>query len=305
MILFLFPKVQRRETESIDYLGSLFLTLTIVPLLLAFSWAGTKYAWGSSQILGLFLFTVISLALFIYTETKVKTPVLPLYLFKNRVVVLSNSIGFLMFAGMMGALMYMPFYIQGVMGVSATYAGYVAMPMSLSMFTVSAYAGRRMTKTGKYKNMALLGTAIMVLGMLLMTVMNSIPVAALSMFIFGFGLGLGMPVFMIAVQNSVDSKDLGVGTASVQLFRNLGGTIGIAVMGTILSSSIARKMTGVAAIGDSINSSALDPAMADKLAQFQNPQILLDGPNFLRFKISCQLRYSQYLHNSLKGYGRL
>lgn len=284
MILFLFPKVDRQESESIDYLGSLFLTLTIVPMLLAFSWAGTKYPWGSSQIFGLFAFTIVALALFIFTETKVKTPVLPLSLFKNSVVTISNVIGFIMSGGMMGALMYMPFYVQGVLGVSATYAGYVAMPMSLSMFAVSAYAGRRITKTGKYKKMALIGTSIMVLGMLLMTIMNNIPMAVLSMLIFGFGLGLGMPVFMLAVQNAVDSKDLGVATASVQLFRSLGGTIGIALMGTILSTSIANKMKGLTPLGSGIDPLSVDPAMAEKLIQFQNPQILLDQPKLIEIQ---------------------
>lgn len=281
MILFLFPKVERREAESIDYLGSLFLTLTIVSMLLAFSWAGTKYPWSSSVILGLFAFTVVSLALFIFTETKVKTPVLPLYLFKDSVVTLSNIIGFIMNAGMMGAAIYIPFYVQGVMGVSATYAGYVTMPMSLSLFAMSAYAGRRMTKTGKYKKMAILGTAIMVIGMLLMTVMNNIPLAVLSMIVFGLGLGIGMTIFMLAVQNAVDSKDLGVATASVQLFRNLGGTIGIAVMGTILSTSIASKMKVLVAPGGRMNLATLDPAMAEKLAQYQNPQILLNQPKLI------------------------
>ncbi|HBV86433.1 MAG TPA: MFS transporter [Desulfosporosinus sp.] len=289
MILILFPRTQRRESESIDYLGSLFLTLTIVPMLLVFSWAGTKYPWGSSRILVLLIVAVVSIALFIFVETKVKTPVLPLYLFKNRVVIISNMVGFLMFAGMMGALMYMPFYVQGVMGVSATYAGYVTMPMSISMFTLSAFSGRRMTKTGKYKKMALIGTAIMVLGMFLMSIMNSILLAALSMAIFGFGLGLSMPVFMISVQNSVDSKDLGVATASVQLFRNLGGTMGIAVMGTILSTSITTKMKGLTSINSSINSVSLDPAMAEKLVQFKNPQILLDQTKLIDIQNSLPI----------------
>ncbi len=301
MILFLFPKVVRRETESIDYLGSLFLTLTIVPMLLAFTWAGTKYPWGSFQTLGLFTFSIMALAFFIYIESKVKTPVLPLYLFKNRVVIISNTIGFLMFAGMMGALMYMPFYIQGVMGVSATYAGFVAMPMSLCMFTLSAYAGRRMTRTGKYKRMALIGTSIMVLGMSLMIVMKSILLAALSMGIFGFGLGLAMPVFMIAVQNSVDSRDLGVATASVQLFRNLGGTIGIAVMGTVLSTSIARKMKGVAPLEEAINSGTIDPGMADKLAQFNNPQILLDQPKLIEIHDSLPAPIQSVFSQLIEG----
>jgi len=272
LIFILFPKVERREAESIDYPGSLLLTLTIVLMLLAFSWAGTKYSWGSSQVLGLFVFAIVSLALFIFAETKVRTPVLPLYLFKDSVVTVCNLTSFIINAGMFGAIIYMPFFVQGVMGVSATYAGYVTMPMSLSMFALSAYSGRRMTKTGKYKGLALSGISMMIIGMLVMAVMNNIPVAVLSMIIFGCGLGLGMPVFMLSVQNAVDAKDLGVATSSVQLFRNLGGTIGVAVMGTILSTGIADKMKGIVGINPEI----LDPAMAQRLSQFQNPQVLLD-----------------------------
>ncbi|WP_418791903.1 MDR family MFS transporter [Phosphitispora sp. TUW77] len=275
MILLLFPKTNRRKSESIDYPGSLFIVLTIVPMLLAFSWAGTKYPWDSSLILELFAFAIVSLALFIFVETRVKTPLLPLSLFKNSVVSLSYAIGFMMHAGMFGALMYMPFYVQGVKGISATYAGYVTMPMSIGMFALNAYSGRRMTKTGKYKKMALIGMFTMVTGMLLMVVMNNIPMAAISMLIFGCGLGLGMPVFMIAVQNAVDSKDLGVATASVQLFRNIGGTIGIAVLGTVLSTSMGTK---IKALGGRLNLAGLEPAAIKKISQLKNPQILLDHP---------------------------
>lgn len=271
LILLQFPKVERQSSQSIDYLGSLLLTLTIVSMLLAFSWAGTKYPWSSSVILGLFAVTAVALGLFIFTETKVKTPILPLDLFKNSVVSISNTVSFIMNAGMMGALIYMPFFVQGVMGISPTYAGYVTMPMSVSMLAMSAYAGRQMTKTGKYKKLALTGMVIMVFGMFLMMIMTSIPVAVISMIIFGVGLGLGMPVFMLSVQNVVDSKDLGVATASVQLFRNLGGTIGIAVMGTVLSSSIAQKMNGI------ITSGAVPAGkLSGRLAQLLDPQLLLD-----------------------------
>ncbi len=276
MIFFLFPKVEKQEAETIDYPGSLLLVLTIVPMLLAFSWAGTKYAWGSSRILGLFAFAAIALAAFLFAETKAKTPVLPLSLFRERVVTVSNIIGFIMNAGMMGALMYMPFYVQGVMGISPTYAGYVTMPMSISMLAMSAYAGRRMTKTGKYKNLALAGMTIMVCGMFLMVIMHNIPVAVLSMVIFGSGLGLGMPVFMLAVQNVVDSKDIGVATASVQLFRNLGGTIGIAVMGTVLSTSIADKMKVLVATGKGLGNADLDSETFRQLTGLMDPQLLLD-----------------------------
>lgn len=270
MILFLFPQVEHRKSESIDYLGSLFLTLTLVPLLLAFSWAGTKYTWSSYTILSLFAASLVSLTIFLYIETKVKSPVLPLSLFKSQMVSISNIVAFMISVGMFGALMYMPLYVQGVLGVSATYAGYVTMPMSISMFIMNSYTGNHITKTGKYKKTALLGLFIMTIGMLLMTIMDSIPTAVFSMIVFGAGLGLSLPVFIIAIQNAVDSKDLGVATSSMQLFRNLGGTIGIAVMGTILSTSIRTEMTA------SELTSNIDPEMAKNLAQFQNPQILLD-----------------------------
>lgn len=275
MILFLFPKAERQQAQSIDYAGSLLLTLTIVPLLLAFSWAGTKYDWSSSVIIGLFSMTTAALLLFLWVEKRVKTPVLPLSLFRSSVVSISNVIGFLMHMGMMGALTYMPFYVQGVMGIAPTYAGYITMPMSIGMFTLSAYAGRYMTKTGKYKTLALIGLTTMVLGMALMIVMKSVPVAVLSMIIFGAGLGLGMPVFMLAVQNVVDSKDLGVATASVQLFRNLGGTIGVAVMGTVLSTNLNSKLGGLIA-ADGGAAAGLAPGMFHKLTQLLNPQLLLD-----------------------------
>ncbi|WP_442601915.1 MDR family MFS transporter [Paenibacillus sp. KN14-4R] len=278
MILTLFPKVERKKSETIDYWGSLFLTTTIVPLLLAFSWAGSKYAWDSSQIIGLFISAVVSLLIFMFVETKVKTPVLPLSLFKNGIVTISNVIGFLMNAGMMGALIYIPFFVQGVMGISPTYSGYVTMPMSIGMVLMSAFSGQMISKTGKYKRFALIGMPIMIAGMLIMVYMNSITMAVVSMIVFGLGLGMGMPVFSLAVQNAVEPSKLGVVTASSQLFRNLGGTIGIAVMGTIMSTNITKSMKSAIESGKGVDLSKLDPAIAEKLSVFHNPQMLLDQP---------------------------
>ncbi|MEC0207960.1 MDR family MFS transporter [Paenibacillus ehimensis] len=284
MILTMFPKVERKPSESIDYFGSLFLTLTIVPMLLAFSWAGTKYAWGSSQILGLFACTLVALAIFLWVESRVKSPVLPLSLFKNGIVTISNVIGFIMNAGMMGALMYTPFFVQGVMGISPTYSGYVTMPMSIGMVATSAISGQLITKTGKYKRIAIIGIVIMVIGMMIMHYMNTISVTVLSMIVFGFGLGLGMPVFSLTVQNAVSPKDLGVATASSQLFRNLGGTIGIAVMGTIMSTGMTNKLQELLASGQGVDLSKLDPKVAEKLAAFHNPQMLLDQPKLAQIQ---------------------
>ncbi|MEO3944463.1 MDR family MFS transporter [Gorillibacterium sp. CAU 1737] len=277
LILALFPKSARKESISIDYVGSLFLTTTIVPLLLAFSWAGTEYPWGSWQIIGLLIGSVLSLAIFLFVEMRAANPILPLDLFRNGVVTVSNIIGFLMNFGMMGALIYLSFFVQGVLGISATYAGYVTMPMSIVMVISSAITGQLISRKGKYKRYAMIGVPIMVAGMGIMVVMNDVPTAVLSMIVFGFGLGLGMPVFSIATQNAVSHKQLGVVTASMQLFRNLGGTIGIAVMGTVMSNNLTRHLKE-ALQAKAANFAQLDPAVAKQMAAFANPRALMNKP---------------------------
>ncbi|AOZ90853.1 MDR family MFS transporter [Paenibacillus crassostreae] len=278
MILTLFPKSTRGESTNIDYLGSLFLTTTIVPLLLAFTWAGTQYDWGSSQILGLLAGTVISALIFIWVESKAKNPVLPLHLFKNNVVTISNIIGFIMNFGMMGAMIYLSFFVQGVLGISATYAGYVTMPMSIVMVVASAITGQLMAKSGKYKRYALIGIPIMIAGMTIMVFMNNVPMAVLSMAVFGLGLGLGMPVFSLATQNAVSHSELGVATASSQLFRNLGGTIGIAVMGTVMANNLSKNLSNALQSESAPDFSQIDPAVTEQMLSFANPQALMNKP---------------------------
>lgn len=285
LILLNFPQVEKRKGESVDYFGSLFLTTTIVPMLLAFSWAGDgagKYAWSSWQIIGLLSVTVVSLLIFVLVEMKVKTPVLPLGLFKNSIFTVSNLVGFFLNAGMMGAIIYVPFFVQGVKGISPTMAGYVAMPMSIAMLATSALSGQLITKTGKYKKMAIGGLLLMTFGMVMMYFMvPSTPIYVLVayMIILGLGMGIAMPVFSLTVQNAVAPQQLGVATATSQLFRNLGGTIGIAVMGSVMSSAMAKKMTDMSGtLGQGAASAPTDPALAEKLALFSNPQNLLDQP---------------------------
>ncbi|RNB74258.1 MFS transporter [Brevibacillus invocatus] len=251
----------------------------------AFSWAGegtNKYAWDSWQIIGLLAVSVLSLLLFLWVETKVKTPVLPLNLFKNSIFTVSNLVGFFLNAGMMGAIIYVPFFVQGVKGISPTMAGYVAMPMSIAMLVTSALSGQIITKTGKYKKMAVGGLLVMTVGMVLMYFMEpSTPIyqLVLYMILLGLGMGIAMPVFSLTVQNAVAPQQLGVATATSQLFRNLGGTIGIAVMGSVMSASMTTKMTPLSGtMGQGTASASADPALAEKLALFSNPQNLLDQP---------------------------
>ena len=277
LILALFPKTARRESESIDWFGSLFLSLTIIALLLGFSWAGSRYDWGSPQILGLFAAAVVCGIIFTLVERKVKSPVLPLHLFRNDIVTISNVIGFLMNAGMMGALIYISFFVQGVEGIAPTYAGYVTIPMSVSMVIMSTIIGQYITKTGKYKRYALIGMPIMVLGMLIMAFMDNVWTAVAAMIVFGVGLGVGMPVFSLTVQNAVSPAELGVATASSQLFRNIGGTIGIAVLGTVMSSSLSSNLKEKMA-GSGGAAAQLDEQTRAQLAALTDPNMLLDQP---------------------------
>jgi EmrB/QacA subfamily drug resistance transporter len=277
MILFMFPKTERKTGEAVDYLGSLFLTFTMVPMLLAFSWAGTKYEWGSGTILLLFGGALVALILFIFTELKVKSPVLPMHLFRNSIFTVSNLASFLLGAGMFGAIMYMPWFIQGVMGTSASLSGFITMPMMLSMVIASAVGGQITTKTGKYKVFALVGTMTMGAGMYLLSFMDTDTTTLTvitNMIITGLGLGMAMPVFTLTVQNAVDTKMLGVATSSSQLFRTLGGTIGVSVMSTILSHTLISKMSANKDAADGLQD--IPAADATLLKELNNPQILLD-----------------------------
>ncbi|GGG19636.1 MDR family MFS transporter [Paenibacillus abyssi] len=280
MIWMMFPKVERKRGESIDYLGSLFLTLTMVPLLLAFSWAGTTYAWGSVQIIGLLSGALAALILFIISELKVKSPVVPLHLFKNSVYSISNLVSFLLGAGMFGAIMYMPWFIQGVLGTSATLSGYVVMPMTLSLVLGSAIGGQMMTRTGKYKTLALIGIVIMGIGMLMLSRMDTSTTtltAIINMIVTGLGLGLAMPVFTLTVQNSVEDKMLGVATASSQLFRSLGGTIGVSVMSTIMVHRLSSRMMETSAGMQRNGPVQIPEEAAAAFNLLKDPQALLDS----------------------------
>ncbi|MFE1244827.1 MDR family MFS transporter [Fictibacillus sp. NPDC058756] len=277
-IYFLFPSVPRKEKESIDYTGSLLLTITVVPLLLSFTWAGNQYEWLSPEIIGLFGVTIVALFLFIRTEKRVASPVLPLDMFKNKVFTISNIIGLFLGAGMFGSIMYMPFFIQGVMGTSATKSGFVMMPLTLAMVAGSTISGQIITKTGKYKKLALFGLFIMASGMTSMHFMDTETTnitATLNMILVGTGLGITFPIFTLTVQNAVEHKYLGVSTSSVQLFRQLGGTIGVSIMGSVMNNTLADHFSenSQKLIASTPN---VTPQMSEQIKEMANPQVLLN-----------------------------
>jgi MFS family permease len=179
---------------------------------------------------------------------------------------------------MMGAMVYLPFFVQGVEGYTPTQSGFVNMPMTIMMIVMSALVGRWMSKSGKYKAYAIGGVCLMIAGMALMAYMDNIGIALVSMCVFGLGLGLCMPVFTLVVQNAVPMTQLGVATASATLFRNLGGTIGIAVLGSVMNSALTRNLKEAMASRDGVDMTKLDPQTAESVTPFLNPQILLDQP---------------------------
>jgi EmrB/QacA subfamily drug resistance transporter len=279
----LYPSHDKKEKEPVDYIGSIVLTTTIVSLLLGFSWAGNKFEWASLEIIGLFSVSIISLIAFIFIENRVKSPVLPPHLFKNSVFTLSNIAGLLMGMGMFGVIMYTPFFVQGVLEHSATTSGLVEMVMTISMVASSIIAGQLITKTGKYKMIALIGLAVMASGLFLnsfLDVESTLTRVIIQLIIVGIGLGTTMPVFQVTVQNAVKHKYLGVATSAMQVFRQMGGTIGVAIMGTIMGNLMENKMKEM----QPENSPNTMPNMEGNLQQLQNPQVLMDPEQLEQIK---------------------
>lgn len=266
-----------RETV-IDKAGISLLSITLILLLVPTSLGGTTLAWASPAIIAMFAGGLVTLAAFIAVERRAVEPVLPLRLFRSPLFTLSNIAAFMVSVMMFGAMIYMPVYAQGVLGVSATNSGLILMPMSVAMIGLSIIAGLVITKTGRYKLQTVFGIIIMGIGFWLLTQLHygsSQLELTLSMVVFGIGLGMAMQVFTLIVQNGAQRKDLGVATASTQFFRNVGSTVGTAVFGTIMTSGLAGNIAShlpaqvieqMNASGQQISAgSVLDPAALQKL----------------------------------------
>jgi len=237
------PHAQRKA--SIDVAGILTLSGSLVAILLATSWGGSTYPWGSTQVIGLYVVGALLLAAFIPIELRAEEPVLPLRLFRSSIFTFSNIAGLGVSMGMFGAIFYIPVYAQGVLGVSATNSGAIVIPMSVAMIVVGIVAGLLITRTGHYKPFVVAGTLIMLAGFWLLTRVHfgsSQLELSLAMVVVGVGLGAAQQTFTLVVQNSVDRRDLGVATAATQFFRSAGGTVGIAVLGTIMTSRLATAI---------------------------------------------------------------
>ncbi|MFJ9102243.1 MDR family MFS transporter [Streptomyces sp. NPDC102405] len=239
------PVVKSAVRPVIDYMGIAFVAVGASALILATSWGGNEYAWDSGVIIGLFVGGVLSLGLFCWVETRAAEPMLPMRLFANPVFTVCSVLSFIVGFAMLGALTYLPTYLQYVDGDSATVSGVRTLPLVVGLLIASVVSGNVVSKTGQYRLFPIAGSLVMGLGLFLMSRMGPSTGAwleSLYMFVLGTGIGLCMQVLTIAVQNTVEYADLGTATSGVTFFRTLGSSFGTAVFGTIYTNSLTPNL---------------------------------------------------------------
>jgi EmrB/QacA subfamily drug resistance transporter len=274
------PKVKREH--KIDYLGAVLMVVATVSILLTVSIYGPEHGWLDPRTIAYFIAGIVLVVLFIYWESKAQEPILPLELFKNHTFTLTSILGAVIGAGMFGAIVMLPLYLQVVKGASATEAGLKLIPLMLGIVSTSIFSGKAISKSGKYKKFPVMGTTLMTIGILLMvTLTRETPFWQLSIFsiLVGAGLGLSMQTIVIALQNSVDFKDMGVATSSNTFFRSLGSVFGTALFGSILTNRVAHYLQSGFTELAATNPAAVSGFDPEKLKQLSsNTAVLKDLP---------------------------
>lgn len=287
LIFWLLPQMSPKVKEPIDFLGSGTLTIVLISLLLTFSWGGVRYEWFSVEIMALVVVTVIFFLLFLKIERSIKSPVVPLNLFKNKIFTISNLAAFFTGAGMFGVMLYVPLFLQGVLGMSATASGFTIMPVMISMVISSTICGMVISRYGKYKFITLIGVASIALGMISISMMDShssiIGIVA-SLIIMGLGMGAAFPVFTLIVQNAVEHKVLGVATSTAQLARHLGSTIGVAVLGIVMNARLIQGFHSEKVNELLLRTSEHNQEIEKQMAKLQDPQTLVDPKSVAEIK---------------------
>jgi EmrB/QacA subfamily drug resistance transporter len=234
--------------HKIDYLGASLLAGGLAAIVLYTSLGGTTYAWGSPGMVTLVAAGVVLLGAFVFVEAHAAEPILPLELFRNRVFRISGAVGFIVGFALFGAVTYLPLYLQDVRGHSPTVSGLLLTPMVGGLLVASIGSGQLISRFGRYKPFPIAGTAIMAVGLLLLSrlqVDTSSVVAGSYMLVLGLGIGLVLQVLVLAAQNSVDYKYLGVVSSGSTLFRQIGGSIGVSVFGAIFANQLASRLAAL------------------------------------------------------------
>lgn len=271
------PGISERTKPAIDYLGVLFIGLGATGLTLATSWGGTTYAWSSPIIIGLLIGSVVALGIFVLVEFRAVDPILPMHLFKNRVFTVASLLSFIVGFGMLGSMTFLPLFIQYVNGASATTSGLRTLPMVVGLMITAIASGNVVSKTGRYKIFPILGSAVMGLGLYLLSTMDESTdfwLQALYMFVLGAGIGLIMQILTLVVQSTADYRDLGTATSAVTFFRTLGSSFGASLMGSIYASHLASKLVEALAASHTPAAAIASPAALHRLPEAQRLPIV-------------------------------
>jgi EmrB/QacA subfamily drug resistance transporter len=239
------PRRAVRVRHAIDYLGTSLLAVALAAVVLLTDLGGTVYPWGSTLIVSLGAITVLALLGFIFAERRAQEPVLPLRLFSNRTFTLTALVGLIVGFAMFGSVTYLPLFLQVVNGATPTGSGLQMVPMMAGMLLSSITSGQLISRWGRYRVFPIVGTAVMALGLFLLSQMDahtSVARASVDMLVLGLGMGMVMQVLVIAVQNAVDYRDLGVATSGATLFRLIGGALGTAAFGAIFATGLEARL---------------------------------------------------------------
>ena len=271
----LFPNAKKDGPKrKIDVGGAVLIVLAIVPALLGLSWGGNQYEWSHPVVLGSLAFSAFMVFVFALYETRVADPILPLAVFKNRVVGIALLVIFLTGFAMFGGIFFVPLLFQGVLGASPTASGSFLTPMMLGIVFGAAISGQVLSRTGgHYRVQGILGLSIMGIGTLMLSRVSAETThsyALISAVVMGFGLGTSFPLYTIAIQNGVPQQFLGIATSSAQFFRSVGGAIGLAVFGSYM---VRRFKDGMTQNLPSEASESVPPQLLDQITG--NPNALL------------------------------
>jgi EmrB/QacA subfamily drug resistance transporter len=237
--------------HKIDYAGAAVLSVAITGLLLACTWGGTTYAWGSPQVLVAGVGGLVLAAVFVAIERRAVEPLLPLSLFRERIFAVSATGGLVVGAVLFAVSIYVPVFSQGVQRISATSSGVILIPFSLGWVCAATLTGQLISRTGRYRAFPIVGSAFILTGLSLLALLDASSgpawVAAILV-VIGFGMGMTFQPYVIATQNAVDVSNLGIATATIQFFRSMGGSLAVAALGTLLANRLAHELA--ARLGD-------------------------------------------------------
>jgi EmrB/QacA subfamily drug resistance transporter len=262
------PALAKSSKPAIDYAGILFVGLGASGLTLATSWGGGEYAWTSPVVIGLFVGSAAMLAVFVWVETRAADPILPIRLFRSPVFAVCCVLGFVVGFAMLGALTFLPTFMQFVDGVSATVSGLRTLPMVAGLLITSMGSGIIVGRTGRYKIFPVLGTAVMVVGFVLLSGMDAATptwLQSIYLFILGTGIGLCMQVLVLIVQNTSSFEDLGVATSGVTFFRTIGSSFGAAIFGSLFTNFLAHRIGPALIAGHAPPAAAKSPQALHRL----------------------------------------